>query len=60
MPPDTALTSGCTVQFVAIDPTTGNAVSGVTITNVSIYADTTGSAELVATGPFMLVPGPDA
>ena len=60
MPPDTDLTSGCTVQFVAIDPTTGNDVSGVTITNASIYADATGDAVLEAPGPFMLVPGPNA
>lgn len=59
-PPDTDLTAGCTVQFVAIDPTTGNAITGVTVTNISIYADTTGDATLEALGPFMLVPGPKA
>jgi hypothetical protein len=60
LPPDTDLTNGCTVQFVAIDPTTGNAVSGVTVANVSIYADSTGSATLESSGPFLLVPGPNA
>lgn len=60
LPPDTDLTSGCTVEFVALDPTTGNAVSGVTVANVSIYADTSGDARLEAIGPFMLVPGPGA
>jgi hypothetical protein len=49
LPPDTDLTAGCTVEFVALDPATGNAVSGVTVANISIYADTTGSAELVPT-----------
>lgn len=60
MPPDTDLTLGCTIEFVAIDPVTGDAVSGVTVNNVSIYADTTGDATLSASGPFMLVPGPGA
>jgi hypothetical protein len=60
IPADTALTSGCTIEFVAIDPATGNAVTGVTVANVSIYADTTGDATLEPFGPFMLVPGPGA
>ena len=59
-PPDVDLTAGCTIEFVAIDPTSGNAVTGVTVTNVSIYADTTGDATLEPLGPFMLVPGPKA
>ncbi len=60
MPPDTALTIGCTVEFVAIDPTDGSTVTGVTVSNVSIYADATGDATLESSGPFMLVPGPGA
>ena len=60
IPADTDLTSGCTISFVAIDPTDGSAVSGVTVANVSIYADTTGDATLESFGPFMLVPGPGA
>jgi hypothetical protein len=60
LPPDTGLTSGDTVQFVAIDPTTGNAVSGVTISNVSIYVDSSGNATLEQLGPFLRVPGPGA
>jgi hypothetical protein len=60
LPPDTDLTNGCTIQFVAIDPVSGNAVSGVTVANVSIYADTTGNAGLEPLGPYMLVPGPGA
>jgi hypothetical protein len=60
LPPDTGLTSGATVQFVAIDPVTGNAVSGVTVSNVSIYADSSGDATLEHLGPFMRVPGPNA
>jgi hypothetical protein len=60
LPPDTALTSGDTVQFVALDPATGNAVSGVTISNVSIYVDASGNATLEQLGPFMGVPGPGA
>lgn len=60
MAPDTPLTNGCNVEFVAIDPTTGNAVSGVTISNASIYVESSGGAQSLASGVFMLVPGPDA
>lgn len=60
MPPNTALTNGCTVQFVAIDPVTGDAVSGVTISNASIYVEGSASDTELASGPFILVPGPNA
>jgi hypothetical protein len=60
MPPNTALTNGCTVQFVAIDPVSGDAVSGVTISNASIYVAGSVPDTELASGPFMLVPGPEA
>jgi hypothetical protein len=58
MPPECALVNGCSVQFVAIDPSDGSTVTGVTISNASIYVETTGSPESLSSGPFMLVPGP--
>jgi hypothetical protein len=33
------LDSGCTITVEAISPTTGAAVSGVTVSQVTIYAD---------------------
>lgn len=55
------LTSDCVVKFEAINPTTGAAVSGVTVSQAVIYAvDIEGesSGGSVDSGPFMLVPGP--
>ena len=54
------LTGDCVVRFEAINPSTGVAVSGVTISQATIYAvDVDGdSADAVDSGPFMLVPGP--
>lgn len=60
MPPDCALDFGCSIEFVAIDPVTGNAVTGVTVANALIYVSSTGSSDQLASGPFMLVPGPGA
>jgi hypothetical protein len=60
LPPDCPLVNGCTIEFVAIDPVTGNAVTGVTIANASIYVTSTGSPGDLASGPFMLVVGPQA
>lgn len=61
LPPDIDLSQGCTITFTAIDPSTGNLVANVKVTNGSIWAassgaDTTG----LDFGPFMLVPGPGA
>lgn len=60
MPP-LPLKDGMQVVFEAIDPTSGAPVSGVRISNATLYvrepegaSDTTPPA-----GPFMLVPGPE-
>jgi hypothetical protein len=60
MPSDTPLTTGCTIEFAAISPTTGAAITGVKVSNVSIYQQSTGDATLEPLGPYMLVPGPNA
>lgn len=50
---------GYKVVMEARDPATGNAVSGVTVSNVNIYGlDLSGNATPDLTGPFMWVPGP--
>lgn len=59
LPPDTILGDGCIIRVAALDPSTGNIVTGVNISNVSLEVDqiTGGSLD---SGPFMLVPGPGA
>lgn len=37
--PRATLSNGMTIAFEAIDPTTGAAVTGVTVTNVAVYDD---------------------
>jgi len=60
MPPDTELDNDCNVEFVAISPTDGSTITGVTVSNMSIYFDDVGGGGSFAYGPFMLVPGPGA
>lgn len=52
--------SGYTLRVTALDPTTGNPVSGVTVSNLIFTADQiSGTPEGLEVGPFMLVPGPN-
>lgn len=60
MPPGLDLRDGWTIRFNALDPTTGDEVTGVsvnsaTVTIVSLTADTPADLQ---SGPFVLVPGP--
>ena len=61
-PPDLVLTDGWLVTITAVDPTTGATVSGVKISEALIQVEVlegAGGASL-SSGPFMLVPGPEA
>lgn len=59
LPPGLSLGGGCTITVTALDPTTGDVVTDVDISNVTIEVDlTAGSEAELETGPFMLVPGP--
>lgn len=60
MPPECTLDNGCTVEFAAISPTTGAAITGVKVSNANIYVESSASGEALNSGPFMLVPGPGA
>jgi hypothetical protein len=61
MPPDTELDNGCQVVFEAISATDGSTVAGVAFTDGTLYVDVVqGSVEALQSGPFMLVPGPQA
>lgn len=56
--PGVPLTDGQQIVLEARDPTTGNAVSGVTVANTNIYGlDLSGDATELS-GPFMWLPGP--
>lgn len=61
MPEDLDLTASWSVRVTALDAS-GNTVSGVNVSNMSIVADTANPAtsDGLAVGPFMLVPGPNA
>ena len=64
MPPNLDLDLGCQIVFEAIDPTSGDPVTGVLIGDALIRIeanfDTGGDLSPLASGPFMLVPGPAA
>lgn len=60
LPPNCTLDYGCTVEFAAISPTTGAAITGVKVSNANIYVETTATGETLSYGPFMFVPGPGA
>jgi len=59
LPPDLPLNNGCQIVLHGLDPTTGNAVSGILLDNVAIYGINIGpSTEPDQLAPFMWVPGP--
>lgn len=61
MPEELDIGPGYTLRVTALDPATGNPVSGVTVSNLIFTADqVSGTPEGLETGPFMLVPGPNA
>ena len=61
LPEDLDIGSGYTLQVAALDPSTGNPVSGVTVSNLIFTADQiSGTPEGLEVGPFMLVPGPNS
>jgi hypothetical protein len=63
LPRDTIIGDGWTIEWDAVDPTTGASVSGVVVTQANITAEDMsggGGSGAFETGPFMLVPGPGA
>lgn len=61
-PDDIRAGGAWTIEFAAVDPTTGADVAGVVVSLVNIGGEVeAGSvADNLAFGPFMLVPGPGA
>ena len=61
-PPNLVISDGWKVTITALDPTTGNLVTGVRITEALLEIEVLegpGGAALNS-GPFMFVPGPGA
>jgi hypothetical protein len=54
MAPDAELGNGCTIEFAALDPTTGSVVTGVVLTQSSLWIEG-GSGGDGTSGPFTLV-----
>lgn len=61
LPPGVSLWDGCVVRVTAIDPVTGDTVSGVNVQNVTLQViQTAGSEQDLTVGNWQLVPGPGA
>lgn len=61
LPKDLDIGDGYTLRVTALDPTTGNPVTGVTVNNLIFTAEQiSGTPGELEVGPFMLVPGPEA
>lgn len=62
MPDGMDLDASYTLEFAALDPTTGDPVSGVTVSDVYLLVTPVDVDDVGAlqSGPFMLVPGPEA
>lgn len=62
LPPNLHLWDGCTVTVAAVDPTDGSIRTDVVVSDVTLQVDDIrgGTADELAVGPFMLVPGPGA
>lgn len=58
MPANLDLDGAWTIQFAAIDPSTGDDVSGVTFSEASLIVNqvSDGAAGELAVGPFKLIP----
>jgi hypothetical protein len=59
MPQDLDLTGGWTFRVTALDAN-GALIAGVNISDMRIVADAPLGTQNLSTGPFMLVPGPNA
>lgn len=60
MPQNMHLDVTFVIEWAALDPTTGAPVSGVTVSNAAMLVSdlVNTNPQALATGPFMLVPGP--
>ena len=54
MPEGIVVGDGFVLQFRAVDPTTGDDVSGVVVTNVNIDGDDAGSGNVTVGNPILV------
>lgn len=55
LPPDLNLPAGYVIRVNAVDPTTGAQVTGVTVTELSLYVnDLSGNLDLNAANPILI------
>ena len=59
LPADFDLDDTYQIRVTALDPTTGNAVAGVNVADVTLMVDNVRGGDL-SFGPFFAVPGPGA
>lgn len=62
MPDGLVLGSGYTLRVTALDPTSGSLISGVNV-GLEVITGTSsspGGGDVFESGPYMLVPGPNA
>lgn len=61
LPPDVDLWGGCKIRVTALNPTTGNTVSGVDVSDVTLQVVlVAGDRSDLEVGRWRLVPGPGA
>lgn len=60
MPDELDLGGGWTLRVTAVNPTTGAAISAITVSNLAILLNPLGETAPgdLAVGPYLLVPGP--
>jgi hypothetical protein len=54
LPPDLVLWDGCIIRVTAVDPATGNLVSGVTVSDVAIECDQLTGPRVGVDNPLLL------
>ena len=62
MPDEMELGGSYKIRITAVDPTSGNAISAITISNLVMLVNTGAGTDIpgLGYGPFLLVPGPGA
>lgn len=62
MPDEVELGGSYTIRITAVDPTTGNVKSAITVSNLVMMVNTGAGTDVtdLGFGPFLLVPGPGA
>ena len=61
LPDGRVFSDGDVIRITALDPNTGNTVAGVVVNNAVLELEVlSGASSGLASGPFKLIPGPNA